>query len=48
MALPVAARDVLSGEELREGAELSLGEWDVRVLVELSREENNEEGRPLE
>jgi beta-galactosidase len=43
--LPMAVRDLLSGEELHEGAALTLGAWDVRVLVERSREENNEEGR---
>ena len=32
--LPVAVRDLLSDEELREGTKLSLGAWDVRVLVE--------------
>jgi beta-galactosidase len=44
LALPVAAQDLLSGTELRYGAELDLGAWDVRVLLESSREENNEEG----
>jgi beta-galactosidase len=44
LALPVAAQDLLSGTELRRGAELDLGAWDVRVLLESPREENNEEG----
>jgi beta-galactosidase len=44
VALPVAAQDLLSGTELRRGAELDLGAWDVRVLVESPRDENNEEG----
>ncbi|WP_129788623.1 beta-galactosidase [Promicromonospora panici] len=33
--LPGAVRDVLSGEELGAGAELTLGPWDVRVLLEV-------------
>jgi beta-galactosidase len=32
--LPGAVVDVLSGEELAAGAELTLGPWDVRVLRE--------------
>jgi beta-galactosidase len=32
--LPVAVRDVLGGADLEPGAELALGPWDVRVLVE--------------
>jgi beta-galactosidase len=31
--LPAAAEDVLSGEKLKSGARLSLGAWDVRVLI---------------
>jgi beta-galactosidase len=34
VTLPAAVRDVLTGTELGERAELSLGPWDVRVLVE--------------
>ena len=34
LALPAPARDLLSGEELAEGAALALEAWDVRVLVE--------------
>jgi beta-galactosidase len=34
VTLPSAARDVLTGAELDPGAELRLGPWDVRVLVE--------------
>jgi beta-galactosidase len=45
LALPVAAQDLLSGTELRRGAELDLAAWDVRVLLESSRAQNNEEGR---
>jgi beta-galactosidase len=48
MDVPVAVQDLLSDDELGEGAELRLGAWDVRVLVERPREENNEEGVPLE
>lgn len=33
--LPGAVRDLISGEELAAGAELSLGAWDVRVLLEV-------------
>lgn len=33
--LPGAVRDLLSGEELAAGAELVLGPWDVRVLLEV-------------
>jgi beta-galactosidase len=32
--LPVAVRDVLAGTDHEAGAELRLGPWDVRVLVE--------------
>ena len=32
--LPSSVRDGLSGQELKAGAELALGAWDVRVLVE--------------
>ena len=45
MALPVAARDVLSATDLESGEDLELTAWDVRVLVESSRGENNEEER---
>jgi beta-galactosidase len=44
MALPVAARDLLSGTDLRCGEDLGLGAWDVRVLVEGALEENDGEG----
>ena len=44
-ALPVAARDVLSATDLESGEDLELTAWDVRVLVESSRGENNEEER---
>ena len=44
LALPVAARDLLSGANLGPGEDLELGSWDVRVLVESPREGNNEEG----
>ncbi|MFD7312214.1 beta-galactosidase [Promicromonospora sp. NPDC059942] len=33
--LPGAVRDLLSGEELAEGARIELGPWDVRVLLEV-------------
>jgi predicted lipid carrier protein YhbT len=34
MTLPSAVRDVLTSAELDLGADLRLGPWDVRVLVE--------------
>ena len=34
VTVPVPIKDLLSDEELREGTKLSLGAWDVRVLVE--------------
>jgi beta-galactosidase len=34
VTLPAAVRDALTGADLDEGAELALGAWDVRVLVE--------------
>jgi beta-galactosidase len=34
VAAPVAVRDALSGEALAAGADVALGAWDVRVLVE--------------
>lgn len=34
IALPGAARDVVSGDRLDEGASLELGPWDVRILAE--------------
>jgi beta-galactosidase len=43
VALPVAARDLLSERDLLEGEELDLAAWDVRVLVESSRENNEED-----
>jgi beta-galactosidase len=48
VTVPAAVKDLLSDDELRAKSKLSLGAWDVRVLVERIREENNEEGRPLE
>ncbi|MGY5764298.1 beta-galactosidase [Brachybacterium sp. DNPG3] len=33
-ALPAAARDAVSGEALAAGAEVELGAWDVRAMVE--------------
>jgi beta-galactosidase len=42
-ALPVAARDLLSETDLRRGEGLDLAAWDIRVLLESAREENNEE-----
>jgi beta-galactosidase len=44
LALPAEAQDVLSGKRLARGERLELGAWDVRVLLEEPREENNEEG----
>ena len=44
MALPLAARDLLSGTDLRRGEDLSLGAWDTRVLLESALEETNGEG----
>jgi hypothetical protein len=44
LALPVAARDLLSGTDLRCGEDLSLGAWDVRVLLQSPLEETNREG----
>ena len=46
LALPVAARDLLSETDLRRGEGLDLAAWDIRVLLETAREENNEEGSP--
>lgn len=34
VSIPVASSDLLSGERLGQGASLSLGPWDVRVLIE--------------
>ena len=42
-ALPVAARDLLSATDLESGEDLELTAWDVRVLLESARGENNEE-----
>ncbi|WP_129842357.1 beta-galactosidase [Streptomyces sp. RFCAC02] len=39
LPLPVAVRDVLSGESLPAGAPLRLGPWDVRVLAEEARDD---------
>jgi beta-galactosidase len=46
LALPVAARDLLSETDLRRGEGLDLAAWDIRVLLESSPGENNEEGSP--
>ena len=43
LALPVAARDLLSETDLRRGEELDLAAWDVRVLLESARENNEED-----
>jgi beta-galactosidase len=45
LALPVAARDLLSETDLAEGEVLSLAAWDVRVLLESPRETNEEDSR---
>jgi beta-galactosidase len=47
LAMPVMAKDLLSGIELASGEDLVLGAWDVRVLLERHREKDDEEGRPL-
>jgi beta-galactosidase len=44
LALPVAARDLLSGADLHRGQELRLGAWDVRVLVQSASAGTNHEG----
>ncbi len=43
LALPVAARDLLSETDLLEGEELDLAAWDIRVLLESARENNEED-----
>jgi beta-galactosidase len=43
LALPVAAQDLLSEMDLLEGEDLDLAAWDVRVLVESSRDNNEED-----
>jgi beta-galactosidase len=45
-ALPVAARDLLLATDLERGEDLELTAWDVRVLLESARGENNEEESP--
>ena len=45
LALPVAARDLLSETDLTRGEALDLAAWDIRVLLESPRE-NNEEDSP--
>jgi beta-galactosidase len=45
LALPVAARDLLSGTDLAAGEALDLAAWDVRVLLESPRENNEEDSR---
>ena len=45
LALPVAARDLLSETDLTRGEDLDLAAWDIRVLLESPRE-NNEEDSP--
>jgi hypothetical protein len=37
--LPIAARDLLSGNDLGPGGNLDLESWDVRVLLERPAEE---------
>ena len=44
LALPAAARDLLSGTDLHRGQDLRLGAWDVRVLVQRGSEVTNHEG----
>ena len=44
LTLPVGAHDVLLGSDLAAGDDLALEGWDVRVLLEEPREENDEEG----
>jgi beta-galactosidase len=44
LTLPVGAKDVLLGSDLTVGDDLVLEGWDVRVLLEEPRQENNEEG----
>ena len=43
--LPVAAQDVLSGDEMALGTPLDLGAWDIRVLLEEPGKQDDEEGR---
>ena len=43
LALPVAARDLLSETDLLEGEELDLAAWDIRVLLESARDNNEED-----
>ena len=43
LALPVAARDLLSETDLLGGEDLDLAAWDIRVLLESPRENNEEE-----
>ena len=43
LALPVAARDLLSGTDLLRGEALDLAAWDIRVLLESPRENNEED-----
>ncbi len=45
LVLPVAAQDLLSGTDFRKGDDLDLAAWDIRVLLESPRE-NNEEDSP--
>jgi beta-galactosidase len=45
LALPVAARDLLSETDLARGEDLALAAWDVRVLLESPRENNEEDAR---
>jgi hypothetical protein len=43
LALPVAARDLLSETDIPEGEALDLAAWDIRVLLESARENNEED-----
>jgi len=45
LELPVAVRDLLSGDDMALGAPLDLGPWDVRVLLEEPGTKVDEEGR---
>jgi beta-galactosidase len=45
LELPVAVRDLLSGDDLALGAPLDLGPWDTRVLLEEPGMQVDEEGR---
>jgi beta-galactosidase len=44
VALPVAARDLLSGADHGRDGQLNLRQWDMRVLVEGAARETNRGG----